>query len=205
MVDDRPKPKYGELAPEGWTWKPPAPQDSDVPVAAGAPGSGNPSGDARGTTPPPPPGQVPPRFGVASNARPDEPRSDRNPVGGPQPIRAVDLSVTSLLLFLGVLCSASMLPALFDFSTVLAQAAAAQGYGSFAPSAAANTMGVVAGIVTIVLQLLSIVVSVRRISRRKLAFPVPLAIGVVTFVVWVAAITFAFFNDPSFVQQITAR
>ncbi|QWT23731.1 hypothetical protein KPL76_13740 [Subtercola sp. PAMC28395] len=113
--------------------------------------------------------------------------------------------MTSLLLFFGLLFSASMIPALFDFNTVLIQAATAQGYTAFASSAAANTMGIVAGVVTIILQLVSIVISVRRLSQRKLAFPVPLVIGVVTFALWVGAITFAFFNDPSFVQQITAR
>ncbi|MFC6172654.1 DUF6264 family protein [Subtercola frigoramans] len=197
MVDERPKPKYGELAPEGWSWQPPAPPPGSD--SSQGPTSSDGGADSRHAQPGP---HAPPP--VPSGSR-DPYGATSAPAGAPRPIRAVDLSVTSLLLFFGLLFSASMIPALFDFNTVLIQAATAQGYTAFAPSAAANTMGIVAGVVTIVLQLVSIVVSVRRLSRRKLAFPVPILVGVVTFALWVGAITFAFFNDPSFVQQITAR
>ncbi|WP_253202057.1 DUF6264 family protein [Subtercola sp. PAMC28395] len=197
MVDDRPRPKYGELAPEGWSWQPPAPPQGADSGQGRTPSNGG-ADSQYGQPAPSAPSPAPPGSRDPSG-------ETSAPAGAPRPIRAVDLSVTSLLLFFGLLFSASMIPALFDFNTVLIQAATAQGYTAFASSAAANTMGIVAGVVTIILQLVSIVISVRRLSQRKLAFPVPLVIGVVTFALWVGAITFAFFNDPSFVQQITAR
>jgi hypothetical protein len=186
MVDERPKPKYGELAPEGWSWTPPAPaaNDSDVPA---------PVADAAPYSAPPQPYPAPEPY--SNQALPTS-------MATPKPVNTVDVAVTSLLLFVGVLLSASMLPSLFDFNTVLIQAAAMQGYGSFAPSAAANTAGVVAGVVTILLQVLAIVIGVRRLQRRKLAFPFVLGFGILAFAVWVAAITFAFFNDPTFMQQV---
>jgi hypothetical protein len=197
MSDQRPKPKYGELAPEGWSWTPPAPPvGSDVPVPSTVT---SPQG-----TPRPPSTPTAPPYSEAPTPYPGPPPSHRSNdmPGARKPLNTVDVAITSLLLFIGVLLSASMLPALFDFNTVLIQAAAVQGYGSFAPSAAANTAGAIAGVVTIILQVLAIVVGVRRLQRRKLAFPLVLVFGIVTFAVWVAAITYAFFNDPAFIQQV---
>ena len=198
MVDNRPKPKYGELAPEGWVWKPPAPpQSADVPVPSAAP-------DAPTAPPPyqgapgwsaPPTSQPPAPYGAPGGASP-------HPVP-PQPLRLGDSVATGLLLFVGILVSASMIPALFDFNAVLAQAAAMQGYGAYSPSEASRNVGVVAGVATIILNLGSIVLSVRRIQRHRIAFFVPLAFGAVTFIVWTVAITFAYFNDPTFLQNLT--
>ncbi|UFS59876.1 DUF6264 family protein [Subtercola endophyticus] len=219
MSDERPKPKYGELAPPGWTWQPPAPpaNDSDVPAtsgvgpygapgpAAGSPGTSgdSPSGPAAPYSAPPQPYAPPTGH---SGAYPGTGQGTGTGTGpgttAPKPINTVDVAVTGVLLFLGVLLSASMLPALFDFNTVLAQAAAAQGYTGFEASSSSSTAGIIAAVVTIVLQLLAIVIGVRRLQRRKLAFPFVLGLGILTFAVWIAAIVFAFFSDPAFLQQV---
>ncbi|GGF27192.1 DUF6264 family protein [Subtercola lobariae] len=200
MSDDRPKPKYGELAPEGWTWTPPAPPaESDVPVPSGSqqdPGAEAPRDDTRSAAPYSAPLTPYPRTTGSSISA----NSGDNPAR--KPVNTIDVVATGLLLLVGVLLSASTIPALFNLNPVLTQAAAMQGYGSFAPSEAAHTAGTIAGVVTIILQLLAIVVGVRRLQRRKLAFVWVLLFGIVTFAVWIAAITYAFFNDPAFVQQI---
>ncbi|PPF82992.1 hypothetical protein C5B96_08630 [Subtercola sp. Z020] len=195
--DDRPKPQYGELAPEGWEWKPPAPPEgSDVPVpdqaARPVPGYG---GDA--------PGSGAGRDGRGEAPYPGAPGGN-GALGRPSAPHRGDIIATSLLLFLSILFSASMVPALFDFTTVLRQAAAMQGYEGFSASPSTQTAGFVAGVATIILNLASIVISVRRVQRQKLAFFVPIVFGVVTFAVWIGVISFAFFNDPGFLQSVTS-
>ncbi|MCU1481393.1 MAG: hypothetical protein JWQ19_2179 [Subtercola sp.] len=224
MSDERPKPKYGELAPPGWSWQPPAPpaNDSDVPTPSGAgpygepgPATGTPSaptthGGSDGSSRPAAPYSAPPQPYAPPGGHPGAyPGAGQGlPPGAgpgstaPKPVNTVDVAVTGILLFLGVLLSASMLPALFDFNSVLAQAATAQGYTGFEASSASSTAGIIAAVVTIVLQLLAIVIGVRRIQRRRLAFPFVLGLGILTFAVWIAAIVFAFFNDPAFMQQV---
>ncbi|RFA09755.1 hypothetical protein B7R54_11455 [Subtercola boreus] len=203
MVDDRPKPKYGELAPEGWEWKPPAPPaGADVPVPAAG-------GTQPGSAPSPYGGQAVPPTGQPRpysplNGQDSAPKYGATAAGAPRRLNTADVVATGVLLFFGILLSASMVPALFDFNTVLGQAAAMQGYGSFAASSAAQTVGTVAGVLTVILNLGSIILSVRRVQRRRIAFFIPLVFGAVTFVVWIGAITFAFFSDPSFLQEITA-
>ncbi|RFA14077.1 hypothetical protein B7R22_10695 [Subtercola boreus] len=199
MVDDRPKPKYGELAPEGWEWKPPAPPASaDVPVPAAGSAAPSPYGGSSL----PPAGQ--PRPYSPLNGQDAAPKYGAAASGSPRRLNTADVVATGVLLFFGILLSASMVPALFDFNTVLGQAAAMQGYGSFTASSAAQTVGTAAGVVTVILNLASIILSVRRVQRRRIAFFIPLIFGAVTFAVWIGAITFAFFSDPSFLNQITA-
>lgn len=203
MVDNRPKPKYGELAPEGWVWKPPVPPESaDVPVPAATPGGSEGSRTTGGGPAVPPPYSGPARWSTPPSSQAPAPYRG-TPAPGPQGIRAGDAVATGLLLFLGILLSASMIPALFDFNSVLAQAAAMQGYDSFSPAAATQNVGVVAGVATVILNLASIVLSVRRVQRHRIAFYMPLIFGAVTFIVWTSAITFAYFSDPSFLQNLT--
>ncbi|MEF2978256.1 DUF6264 family protein [Subtercola sp. YIM 133946] len=206
MVDERPKPKYGELAPEGWTWQPPAPpaNDSDVPApAAGQAAPGDGSGSGTGTGTPPPPYSAPPQPYAPPGQYGAPHGGGVNPgTGATKPLNIADVAITAFLLFVGVLLSASMVPTLFDFNRILNQAAAAQGYGTITPSAGADTAGAVVGVVSIILQLVAIVWSVRRLQRRKLASPIVIVIGIVTFALWVGVIAFAFFSDPAFLQQV---
>ncbi|RFA20021.1 DUF6264 family protein [Subtercola boreus] len=200
MVDNRPKPKYGELAPEGWEWKPPAPPaGSDVPVPAAAGGDGQaPVGQPGAGVPPhgpTAPYSAAARSGYGAGAQ---------GAGSSPTFKLGDAIATGALLFIGVLVSASMIPALFDFTTVLAQAAALQGYSDFSASSTTQSVGIGVGVATIILNLLSIVLSVRRVQRRRVAFFIPLIFGAVTFALWIGAITFAFCNDPGFVQSLTS-
>jgi hypothetical protein len=162
--DDRPRPQYGELAPPGWVWHPPADADrldTSRPLeredAATAPPSGAPAGGWGASHP-----------GVPVQA-----------AGSGRQATTWDLTLTVLLGvfgFFGMLYSIATLQAIPASMQLLHST---NGLGDYTPAPIVGTL-VLAGSVTIAaLWLVSAVVAAWLLVKRRLAFWVPLVAGIV--------------------------
>ena len=171
-ADERPRPRYGEYAPEGWTWQPPA-DESTAPA--------QPAPSVQPAAPPPP----------APTALPGE----RQP-------NAVDRVVTIALLALGafgainVAASLQMLPQ--QFSLVYEQ----QGVGDFTPPEWLPTLTMVGTVLQLALYAATLGWSILRLRARKTAFWVPILGGVLSLVLMMVLVSIVFLNDPTFVAYI---
>lgn len=161
---ERQRPRYGELAPEGWSWQPP--QDAHD-RTAGVP------------TPPQPP--------IAPTPQP--PASGGAPwavgAAGPTASRAPtwDRAVTLSLIFLGLLgtyLAISILNALPQAVQVLYTQ---EGLGPYTPAPTVAGVITAGSITEAVVWLASTAVSILLLTRGRRAFYVPLIGAVVSFVV----------------------
>jgi hypothetical protein len=172
-ADERPRPQYGEYAPEGWTWTPPA----DEPAPPAAP----PAAQQRPTPAPPP---------------------QYAPVPGVRQPGSVDRIVTIALLVLGAFgavntaVSLQILPQ--QFSLVYEQ----QGIGEFTPPEWLPTLTTVGTVLQLALYAATLGWSILRLRARKTAFWVPILGGVLSIVLMMVLVSIVFLNDPTFVSYI---
>ena len=195
--DPRPRPRYGEYAPEGWV--------SPVPPAEAAPPAGQ--GEA------PPVGQQP---GQQPTSWPQHPQQGQGE-GGAQPYpgppatpaalstgRRVDRVATFVLLGLAGYNVISNLLLVSGFSRTLLSAFSAQGYpvDDFSGQAQLQQAGAAIAIVSLVVFVPVLVLTVRRLRAGKLTAWVPLAGGVVVTIVQMVLVLSVFLGDAAFVQSL---
>jgi hypothetical protein len=174
-ADERPRPRYGEYAPEGWTWQPPA-DESAAPTQPAQPAH-----PAQPAAPPPP----------APVALPGERRPG-----------AVDRVVTIALLVLGAFgaintaASLQVLPQ--QFSLVYEQ----QGVGDFTAPEWLPTLTMVGTVLQLALYAGTLGWSILRLRAHKTAFWVPILGGVLSLVLMMVIVSIVFLNDPAFVAYI---
>jgi len=176
--DERPRPQYGEYAPEGWTWKPPAGEHTSDPA----------------------PQMSAPR--AAASARPADPAiADR-------PERPTDRLITIMLLVLGAFGAAYNSFSLISLpSTVLESAKlTASMFGSdevpttFTPGPdvpAAIAIGVAA---QFVLWAGALLWSRARIRARASSWWIPLLAGAVAFIVVMIIASIVLASDPALLE-----
>ena len=196
--DPRPRPRYGEYAPEGWV-SPVAPAESAPP----APQAGQAPEGAQPVQPP------------ASWSQPH--RGQGQGEGGAQPYpgppatpaalstgRRVDRVATFVLLGLAGYNVISNLLLVSGFSRTLLSAFSAQGYpvDDFSGQAQLQQAGAAIAIVSLVVFVPVLVLTVRRLRAGKLTFWVPLAGGVVVTIVQMVLVLSVFLADPAFVQSL---
>lgn len=178
VPDDRPRPRYGEYAPEGWTWTPP----TDEPASTGETAPPTPPAAAPQPAPAPPPQYV--------------------PMPGVRQPGSVDRIVTIALLVLGAFgavntaASLQMLPQ--QISLVYEQ----QGVGEFTPPEWLPTLTITGTVVQLALYAATLGWSILRLRARKTAFWVPLLGGVLSIVLMMVLVSIVFLNDPTFVSYI---
>ncbi|GAA2066272.1 DUF6264 family protein [Leifsonia soli] len=163
--DDRPRPQYGELAPPGWVWRPPADADrldtsrplereDDVPAAPAAPVLG----------------QRPPE-GV-----PAAPGAD----GRPAPTWNLTLTVLlGVFGFFGMTYSIATLQAIPASMQLLHST---NGLGEYVPAPVVSTLVLIGSIVMAVIWVVSAGFAAWLLVKRRLAFWVPLVAGIVAMV-----------------------
>jgi uncharacterized membrane protein YhaH (DUF805 family) len=188
--DPRPRPRYGEYAPEGWV-SPVAPADAapPAPQAQQAPGAAS---GSQSWVQPPQQGQSP------GGAQP----YPGQPAGVPvlSTGRRVDRVATFVLLGLAgynvVLVS--------GFSRSLLSAFTAAGYpvDDFSRQAELQQAGGAIAIVSLIVFVPMIVLTARRLRAGKITFWVPLVAGVVVTVVQMVLVLSVFLGDPAFVQSL---
>jgi hypothetical protein len=172
-ADERPRPRYGEYAPEGWTWQPPA-------DASAAPAQPAPPVQPAAAPPPPAPVALP---------------GERRP-------GTVDRVVTIALLVLGAFgaintaASLQVLPQ--QFSLVYEQ----QGVGDFTAPEWLPTLAMVGTVLQLALYAATLGWSILRLRARKTSFWVPIVGGVLSIVLMMVLVSIVFLNDPTFVAYI---
>ncbi|WP_431247792.1 DUF6264 family protein [Leifsonia xyli] len=165
--DDRPRPQYGELAPPGWVWHPPADADrldTSRPLEreeAAPPPSGAPI-----------PGIHPPQ---GTPAYP--------PARAEQSAPTWNLTLTILLAvfgFFGMLYSIATLQAIPASMQLLHST---NGLGDYTPAPVVGTLVLVGSIIMAAIWAVSAGIAAWLLVRRRLAFWVPLVAGIVAMVV----------------------
>ncbi|WP_066040430.1 DUF6264 family protein [Herbiconiux solani] len=202
MSDERPKPKYGELAPEGWSWTPPkdpAAEEAEAGAGAGMPGTGTTaSGKGASATGASTPAKAP-RQAAARQPTPPPPY---NPAAAAMPDRKRgDMIATFLLLAAGVISTTNTVVSMLQLPAVMQQVMDIYKIdGAYAGTSTAQTAGSVGAALLVLIFALTVYISVRRLRVNKLTFFVPLIGAVLSFAVSTACIAIAFFADPALVQ-----
>ncbi|GAA1763904.1 DUF6264 family protein [Agromyces humatus] len=173
--DERPRPQYGEYAPEGWTWQPPAaPQQSDeppaVPAAASAP--------------------------IATDATPA-----RRPVDRVWTIALLALGVAGVIYNSA---SLALLPQnLLESMQLSAAMLGLDPATSFTPGPAVPTIIAIGIAVQVLLWLGAARWSIVRMRAGRLAWWIPLVAGAVAFVAVVITSSLIIASDPDFLSSLT--
>lgn len=226
--ESRPQPRYGELAPEGWTWTPPeaagaqasdAPQGEtpspQFPAAQGAPqpqgqmpgvphnlGVGSP-----GAAPPaaPPVQQAPGQQGQQSYRADPPPHYQQPAWQTPPPVdtKRGDRIATIILLAVGALGALYLASSLYLMTSSFHLFANLFGIDDLTVPSAVNTISTVGALVMLVLYALTLIFSLQRMRARKLAFWIPLVGGALSIVVLIGFSMAAISNVPELMQQFS--
>jgi len=179
--DERPRPQFGEYAPEGWTWQPPPGEHTSDPAPQMATPPARPAGGAAAAS--------------ALDGRPER-RGDR--------IATIALLVIGLF---GAIYNAlllNMLPSVA--SETFRQTAEILGTElparDFAPGPQVPTLILVGTIVQLALWVIALAWSVRRLRARRLAFWVPLVAGIVAFAVFYVLMAQILLSDPEYARVL---
>ena len=198
--DKRPRPQFGELAPEGWKWTPPGPEapagpeaDAELTSAAALtpskldakkPDAKRPDAKKRDAAALKP---------VAARFDPDAPQ---------KPLRLGDVLVTSVLIMLGLVLTASGVQQFFALQDMIGLFYTQEGIGRYSGGTTAQTAGAVAAVAQIIIMLAVIGFSVQLIGKRRLSFWVPLAGGAFAVVVVFICMMVALLADPTFMTYV---
>ncbi|MCJ0700006.1 DUF6264 family protein [Frigoribacterium faeni] len=185
--DERPRPRYGEYAPEGWV-NPVAPVETQTP----------PPGRSDGTAPTP---QAGPRDATTPGAWGAPPRPGAGDLSG---ARRFDRVATFVLLGIGLYSVISNVVMASTFSSTLLSALSGAGYSTdaFTGQEALQRSGVIIAVLTVAVFAITLMWSIRRLAARKVTFWVPLSAGVLMSIVQMVLVLGVLFGDAAFVQSI---
>lgn len=178
--DPRPRPQYGELAPEGWIWKPPEEKNRVDPVPAPAAGAGMVA---------PPPVRTP----------------TIQPAPAKRTIPGWDRPWTIGLLIFGLLTTIYGVFSLGGFPVAMQMFYTQQGLGTFNPAPSIGAITTVGAIALVFVWLAATAMSVRLLTRRRRAFFVPIVGGAVSLVVLFAFTLAALFVDPTLIEFLSRQ
>jgi hypothetical protein len=178
--DPRSRPQYGELAPEGWTWKPPQ-EEARVDVA--------PAQTAR------------PGAGAA-------PQASAAPAPSVPVTRTVprwDRPWTIGLLTFGLLVNLYGVVSLREFPETMQLFYTQQSLGTYTPAAPIATITTVGAITLVFIWLVATALCVRLLMRRRRAFYVPLIGGAISLVALFAFTMAGLFIDPTLIEFLSRQ
>lgn len=175
--DPRPRPKFGELAPEGWVWHPP--KDSDrLDTAHPIPDA---SHDLR-EQPRPAPAEV-----LAQAA-------------GQRPVPKWNQTVTIVLMIVGIIGLFLSMATIQAIPQSIQMVYANEGLGTYKPAATVNTLIFAAQLTMVAIWVISGLISVILLTRRRLAFYVPIIGGVIAFVALFVFLSAIVATDPTLID-----
>ncbi|TFC05963.1 hypothetical protein E3O42_02175 [Cryobacterium adonitolivorans] len=186
-VDYRPQPRYGELAPEGWTWNPP--QDEHSPAASAA---------ASATA-------TPARATGGSAERPDSAAPGRAAPGltVPGTAPAWDRPLTVSLLVLGLLGAYFTISMLGSLPQALAMLYSQAELGAYTVTESVTATITASSIGQGLVWVAAAISAILLLLRGRRAFYVPLIGGVVAFVLLVAAVAVVLAGDPALLEYLS--
>ncbi|MFA5606011.1 MAG: DUF6264 family protein [Leucobacter sp.] len=214
----RPKPEYGEYAPEGWSWKP----ETEAAPTAGAAPSGAREGSGQLTG-------VPHNLGVDGGTVPAQ-QQPAQPTHAPQPPAAPDATtppqpgapyrageptyrpaqqpasrlgdriVTIVLLVLGAIGALNFAASLYGLTGTFSTIAAALDLEGFTVPSNVQTIGTVGALIVLALYALTLIYSIQRMRGRKITFWVPLTAGVIAAIVAFAFTAIAMAQSPELLE-----
>ena len=180
-VDYRPRPRYGELAPEGWTWTPP--QDEPAPAAS-----------AVVSTP-----ASPARAAWGSADRPVSAKPGTVPGTAP----AWDRPLTISLLVFGLLGAYFTISMLGSLPQAWAMLYSQAELGEYAVTDSVTAIISAGSIGQAVVWVAAAVSSILLLLRGRRAFYVPIIGGVVAFVLLVAVVGVVLAGDPALLEYLS--
>ncbi|WP_448810634.1 DUF6264 family protein [Agromyces bauzanensis] len=176
--DERPRPQYGEYAPEGWTWQPPAGERTSDPAPQMAT--------------PPPAAPAPWRPAPAPGA----PRA----ASGITPAPSWDRIATIALLVFGAVGAWSTASSMQQLAQQIQLSYDMLAIGQYTPPPWLPTISLVGTIVQLALYAAVVWLSLVRLRARRLAFWIPLAGGAVSFLITVVILAIVMLNDPTYMS-----
>lgn len=231
VTGERPKPRYGEYAPEGWTplaqkAASAAPQTQKETPAGQAPphnlGIANPAqpaerAQAPAVTTPEPDTRLPaehpqPAYGqLADTQQPTETkrRVSQNPPATEQKAQSaakkhpVDVTATIILLAVGAFGALNFAASLFTLEQGLTSIADILDIKDFILPEWTGIAVTAGWISVLALYAINLVLSIRRMLARKLAFFVPLITAVIAFIVMVGVSTAVSLSSPELTEKMS--
>ena len=223
--DTRPRPEYGEYAPEGWEWKPegeesaatPAAQGSGVRQGGAAVGAASPNvqgvphnlgadlprpsrkGASQGGSGAPYRAAAPasaPAAASAVQAQQGQAQQGGAPALQQKPANTADRVITILLLVFGAAGALYSMLALVGLKSMFTVLEDAPGVTTLTPPGWLDLTGKLAGLALMLMYVLVLVFSLRRLRARKIAFGAPLAAGIVAFITVVVIVSAAMLQTP---------
>ncbi|MGO4536720.1 DUF6264 family protein [Leifsonia sp. 2MCAF36] len=170
--DERPRPQFGELAPPGWVWHPPADADRLD--------TSRPLEREDDTT-------APPVGAPLSGVRPPHPGA---PIHSPgeqarlgQAAPTWNLTLTILLAVFGFFGMSYSIASLQAIPASMQLLHSTNGLGDYTPAPIVGTLVLVGSITMALIWVVSAVIAAMLLVKRRLAFWVPLVAGIVAMVV----------------------
>lgn len=150
---------------------------------------------------PPPPGvqQTPP---ASSAHQASQSTAQPTPHSGAPRRGTADRIITILLLAVGAIGALNTAFLMMQLAPNMHVAAGIFGIENFVVPAAVSTIGTVGAVVILALYAVTLIFSIQRLRARKLTFWVPLAAGVIAFILYMALTLIAFSQSPELVQAM---
>jgi hypothetical protein len=203
--DQRPRPKYGELAPEGWVWHPPADAnrlDTSHPTAE--PDRYGEHGDAaqqdaahrdaaqRGAIPVHRDARAPyaDRPGFASQHQ----QSPSTQLRSDAP--RWNMIVTVVLIVFGLFGATNSISGLLSLPSAMQLMHLNQNLGDYTPAASVQGTLIAGAVVIGLLWVISTALSVWLLVKRRMAFYIPLIAGVVALIALLGFMSAVLLTDP---------
>ncbi|MFP3465858.1 DUF6264 family protein [Leifsonia sp. SIMBA_070] len=177
--DDRPRPQYGELAPPGWVWHPPADADR---LDTSRPLEREDEFSEAAPTGVPVQGLRPP-TGAHPVGAPEQTAHGNVPPGAAQPAPTWNLTLTILLGVFGFFGMSYSIATLQAIPASMQLLHSTNGLGDYTPAPVVGTLVLVGSILMAVIWVVSAVITALLLVRRRLAFWVPLVAGIIAMVV----------------------
>jgi len=183
--DDRPRPQYGELAPPGWVWHPPADADrldtSRRPEPEDDLAAAPPAAPAQGPRPPYPGAPVP---SAGERARAGQPAPTWN------------LTLTVLLAVFGFFGMSYSIATLQAIPASMQLLHSTNNLGEYTPAPVVGTIVLAGSITMAAIWAVSTAIAAWMLVKRRLSFWVPLVAGIVAMVALIVFAGAVLATDP---------
>ncbi|HWR85097.1 MAG TPA: DUF6264 family protein [Rhodoglobus sp.] len=145
-----------------------------------------------------------PQYGEYADVPPPPPQpvpaAEAAPAPTARPRRTWDVILTTALLLWGVADVVTGFPQFARLGALVRQVAEVQGWPALTSTETADQVGATLNVIRLVLLVVAIVVALLLIGRRRLAFWVPLAAGVLAMLVTVIGVVAVLLGDPGFTE-----